>query len=213
MRYTKSPKKSDSTLSYDTYYANYNNVKRMLNFKFDPSVFYTIESPDGIYVTTRATQTTATTATATKQPFQLESVGTGDAGSSSSSDAQAGFYLDNNRGKTICRILGIKYDVTEGDNVEYDTSTLKWFCAPTPAFDFDESADVAYVYLKFDRKNLTISLNANSFFPELRDDITDHKEYTEYRLIYIYSDPSFTGTFNLDYFIDVHEELYISGMI
>lgn len=212
MRFSKAPKKSDSNLSFDTYYATYNNVKRLLNIKFDPSVFYTIESPDGIYVTARPTVTTTTTTT-TKKPFGLASVGTGDAGSSSSSNAQAGFYLDNNRGKWICRILGIQYEVTEGDNVEYDPSSLQWFCSPTPAFDFDESADVAYVYLKFDRKNLTISLNANSFFPEIRDNVDDKKYQIEYRLLWIYSDPSFTGTFNIDYFIDACEGYCISGMV
>ena len=51
MFYPKSPKKSDRQINFDTYQNIYNQVKKFQGLRFDPSVFYTMSDPSGVYVT------------------------------------------------------------------------------------------------------------------------------------------------------------------
>lgn len=209
MRYTRAPKRTDTTLNFDTYYANYNNVKRMLNLKFDPSVFYTIESPDGIYITTKATSTTTVTPTTTiKRPFDFDSLHTytpptDSSSESSNSEDDYVIALKNNFGSVCCRILDSQVNLTVGDNVTYDSFTDRYLCNP-PGIAW-------YIYLALDRKNGTATINANDFFPGYRSEAGDHKEYIAYKLLYLYDGtPGETST---DFLYDMRNEYTIEGMV
>ena len=54
MLYPKSPKRTDKFLNYDTYNFMFNQVKKLIGLRFDPSKFNVQHDPSGMYVTMKS---------------------------------------------------------------------------------------------------------------------------------------------------------------
>ena len=181
----------DKQIHLPTYNALIDACESYLATRFDPKFFVVQDTAKGKFVSMKTAESSSY-----KQPFDLSDVNVGG----------NNFTLDDNNGGVLCRILGTAYTVTVGSNVTLTDGV--YTCTPTPDND-----GKAYCYLAFDRKNLTITINANDFFPELRDDAGDHREYIEYRLLWMYENPSHVQQFDIDSFIDGRNNHAISGMI
>lgn len=54
MIYPKSPKRTDKVLNFDTYRFLFNQVKRLINIRFDSSKFFVRNDPSGLYITLKS---------------------------------------------------------------------------------------------------------------------------------------------------------------
>ena len=50
MRYNPIPKKGDHSINFSTWLNVVNNTRKLLNLRFDPTIFYTSEDPTGLFV-------------------------------------------------------------------------------------------------------------------------------------------------------------------